>query len=704
MASAWHFEEKEGIGILTLDHPGSDVNILTSENLRTLQESIQIISQRHDLKALLFASAKNRIFIAGADINEIATISNPEDAFAKAEEGKKVFQAIEDLKIPTFCVINGACLGGGYELALSCTYRVASFSDKIKIGLPEVNLGILPGFGGSIRLPRLVGLVTALPLILAGQMVSPEKALKNGMVDRLFPEPTLLEDAVRFARKIVTKGERRPPRRKTFMTGLLEDNFIGRGMVYSSARKDVMKKTKGFYPAPFEIISLIEKTYGMKSPEAYRLESEHFSKLGATEVSKNLIKLFFLSEKYKKLRWTKTELKSDGIEKCGVIGAGVMGGGIAQLVSNREIPVRVKDINEKALSGALKEAAAIYKGALKRKKIKKHEMELKMGFISVGLTSAGLKRCNIIVEAVVEDLAIKQKVFKDLSETVSAQTILASNTSSLSVTKMAEVCRNPERVVGLHFFNPVHRMPLVEVIRAAQTSDETLERTIQFGRRLGKTVIVTADRPGFLVNRLLLPYLNEAAFLLEQGMSQEQIDAIAEGFGMPMGPIELVDQVGIDVGYKAGHVLEEAFGARLKVSGILEKVKAQGLLGKKSGKGFYLYQGKKKVPNPVIQDAVKSKAQISDEEALKRMIYIMINEAARCLEEKVIDSAATVDIGMIMGTGFPPFRGGLLRYADAVGAAEIVKELTAFEKQYGLRFEPSNYLRSLAQSGNKFYS
>lgn len=704
MSGAWKLSVQEGIGNLQFDHPESpDVNILTSVNLETLRDTLKEIAGRTDLKALMITSAKSRIFIAGADIKEINNIHSKTDAFAKAEQGKEVFQQLEDLKIPTVCVINGACLGGGYELALSCTYRVASFSDKVKIGLPEVGLGILPGFGGSIRLPKLVGLVKGLPLILAGKVAGAEEALKNGMVDKLFPEKTLVEDAFKFTKQIADKGKSRAPRKKDFMTQILEDT-PARALVYKRARKDVLKRTKGFYPAPLEIIDLVEKTYTSSGKEPYRLESEHFSNLGATEVSKNLIKLFFLSEKYKKLQWTKAEVKGDGVKKCGVIGAGVMGGGIAQLVSYRDIPVRVKDINEKSLAGALKEAAGIYKDAMKRRRIKKHDFDFKMGLISVGLSNAGLKRCDMIIEAVVEDLGIKQKVFKEISELAPKETILASNTSSLPVTKMAEGCKNPERVVGLHFFNPVNRMPLVEVIRAAQTSDETIERTVNFSRRLGKTVILVEDRPGFLVNRLLLPYLNEAAYLLQEGMTAEQIDKIAEDFGMPMGPVELVDQVGIDVGYKVAHILHDAFGERMKVAPILEDVKQKGLLGKKSGKGFYIHQGKQKTVNPDVKTGTTPKA-VSNEDALKRMIYIMINEAARCLEEKVVDSPATVDIGMIMGTGFPPFRAGLLSYADSVGLQNILKDLERFQNEVSKeRFEPAPLLRKLAEQNGKFYS
>ncbi len=675
MSAAWQLGEENGIGILTLDKPGTEVNVLTSEILLELKDILSAIRTRNYLRALLIISAKNRIFIAGADINEIRGITTEKDAVEKAEQGKAVFQILEDLPIPTVAVINGACLGGGYELALACKYRVASFSDNVKIGLPEVNLGILPGFGGSIRLPRLVGLMQGLPLILAGRVVSAKDALKYGMVDRLFPDVTLLEDARRFIQDVLVRHQPQPHRHhpKGLAGWFFENTLPGRALVFSRARKDVLSKSKGFYPAPLETIRLIEKTYGKNSRHAFLLESEHFSKLGTTQVSKNLIALFFMSEKYKKVAWTSLKSVKAGIKKCGVVGAGIMGGGIAQLVSDKKIPVRVKDINDKALGGALKEARHIYEGALKRRKITKAELELKMGLISVGLTTQGFRRCDILIEAVVEDLGVKRKVFQELGELAAPEVILASNTSSLSVTKMAEVTRHPGRVIGLHFFNPVNRMPLVEVIRAEQTSEETLERTVQFARLLGKTVIVVKDAPGFLVNRLLLPYMNEAAYLLGEGLGAEQIDRLVEKFGMPMGPIELADQVGIDVGYKVAHILQEAFGGRMKVAPVLEDVKQKGLLGKKSGKGFYLHAGKKKIPNPEVKTGARASG-VSEQDALKRMLYIMINEAARCLEEKVVDGPETVDIGMVMGTGFPPFRAGLLHYADSVGLSNIVQD------------------------------
>lgn len=694
---AWSFSVKEGIGLLLLDDPNSDVNILTSGNLASLDSLLEAIASRKDLEALVVSSAKSRIFVAGADIKEIEAISSEEEAFQKAERGKAIFKKLENLKVPTVCAINGACLGGGAELALSCRYRVASFSPYVKIGLPEVKLGILPGFGGSIRLPRLLGLLKSLPLLVTGRLVSAAEALRLGLVDKLFPEKTLLEDAAIFARR-----PKRVSLRRTAAAWFFEWTLLGRAIVFSKAEKEALQKTEGHYPAPLLILKLLRRTWGKTTDVVFSWESRHFSRLAVTGVSKNLIKAFFLSEKYKKKRWTNSTVSADGVNICGVIGAGVMGGGIAQLVSSRDVPVRVKDINEKALSSALKEAMSVYREALKKRRLKRHEIENKMGLISVGLTTAGLRSSDLVIEAVVEDLGVKQKVFRELSELTGPRTILASNTSSLPVTKMAEGCRHPERIIGLHFFNPVGKMPLVEVVRGAQTSADTIERAVLFARRLGKTALVVEDRPGFLVNRLLLPYLNEAATLLKEGLPPERVDQIAKRFGMPIGPIELIDQVGIDVGAKVAHILEEQFGDRMKVSAVLEEARQKGLFGKKSGKGFYCYDGERKTVNPEIHFS-SSRPGVSEEDALKRMTYVMINEAARCLEEKVVESASSVDIGMMMGAGFPPFRGGLLRWADSVGSAAVLKDLERFQKNVDAqRFEPSPVLRRLAAEGRGF--
>lgn len=701
MAQAWHLIEKDGIARIEIDTPGTEVNVLDTAAMQELKDILTAVSKTAGVKAVLFTSAKKRIFIAGADIKEIRGIRTREDAIHKADNGKEIFALIEKLGVPTICVINGACLGGGYELALACDWRLAAASEKVKIGLPEVNLGILPGFGGSIRLPRLLGPAKALPLILGGLMVSAKKAVKLGMVDRLFAEDKLLDKSIEFAKELIASGKKRK-KRNAFLV-LIEKTLLGPSIIYPTARKDVLKRTKGHYPAPLKALELIEKTCADDSARAYKMESEMFADLAVTHVSKNLIELFFMNEKYKKYPWTSLKGVEDGVRQCGVIGAGIMGGGIAQLVSYKDIPVKVKDISEKALEGAINEAGRLYDGAVKRGKLSDADKAAKMALISIKASDEEAAASDIIIEAVVEDLAIKEKVFKHWGEKTEKTTILASNTSSLPVTKMAAAARYPERVVGLHFFNPVNRMPLVEVIRAEQTSEETIERTVQFSRRLGKTVIVVKDSPGFLVNRLLLPYMNEAAFMIEEGIGPEKIDRAARKFGMPMGPIELVDQVGIDVGYKVAHILHQAFGDRMKVASVLETAKAKGLLGKKSGKGFYLYEKDEKTVNAeLLPSAVKT---ADDEDLVRRLMYIMVNEAARCLDEKVVDGPSTADIGMIMGTGFPPFRAGLLRYADSEGIPRIVKQLESLAGSLpgGNRFEPCAYLRKLAADGRGFY-
>ena len=700
MAVHIHLKEEHGIVRIEFDHPEKEVNLLDTVTLLQLQAILYVLQKRTDLSAMLVTSAKPKIFIAGADIHEIESLTNRQQMIEKTEKGKAILRMIADIKVPTIAVINGACLGGGFELALACKYRVASFSDAVKIGLPEVQLGILPGFGGTLMLPKLIGIVKALPLILAGKVVGAKEALKSGLVDRLFPEKTLVSQAIEFSKALVSEQEEVT---KKPLPWFFEKTALGRMLVYQTAKKNVIKKTHGFYPAPLKVIEVIRKTYGLSVDQGSRIESEGFADLACTEVSKCLIRLYFLNERYKKFPWTNLKLSPEPVLPAGVIGAGVMGGGIAQLLSNRNIAVRIQDINTEALGGALREAYRLYSESVRRKKMKPFERDRKMCLISAGLTQEGMRHCGFILEAVVEDLGIKQKVFRELGEITGPRTILASNTSSLSVNEMAKVTLHPERVIGLHFFNPVHRMPLVEVIPTDVTSQETIERTVQFARGLGKTVIIVKDVRGFLVNRILLLYLNEAGHLLEEGVSPQRVDAVAKRFGMPMGPAELIDHIGIDIAYKVAHILENAYGERMKMASILEVLMEKKYLGKKVAIGFYRHRGKKVEPNPGIE-LPRSLRVISDEDILKRLIYGMINEASRCLEEKVVNEAGAVDIGMIMGTGFPPFRAGLLRYADHVGLGNIVEDLSRFSGIAGVvRLEPSPYLTSLAKNRQTFY-
>jgi len=700
------YKEEDGIAFITFDQPDSKVNILSSGVLLELDKILDQLNNQSALKAIVIQSAKKDIFIAGADIKEIETISEISDGKSKSQMGQRIFNKIEDLPVATIAVIDGVALGGGCELALACRWRVATFSDKVRIGLPEVNLGFVPGFGGMYRLPRILGLQGALKIILSGVPVDANTALKMGLVDRLYPQTGLADRVLEFVDEISRIGKRRkyPVMAPRGFNAFLEKTSVGRGIVFSKSKEGILKATKGFYPAPLRALEVISKTLTLTRQRALDIESTVFAALAVTSISKNLVKVFYLSEKFKKLSIPGAEgVVALPIGKAGVLGAGIMGGGIAQLLSNRGVWVRLKDINYDAIAKGLKAAYDVYKQALKRRRVKPAEVAARMAMISGTLDYSGFANTDLVIEAVVENMDIKKKVLFEMSQHVSDRTILASNTSSLSVTEMGRGLSDPSRVIGFHFFNPVNRMPLIEIITTAKTSQVTLVSMLEFAKRLGKTPIIVKDSPGFLVNRILLAYINEAGRLLQEGGDIEAIDKVVTNFGMPMGPFLLSDEVGLDVGVKVLHILEAGLGERFKPCTIFDEAFALKLLGKKSGNGFYIHDKKRRV-NPQVQSLVKAAGQFSNEGALDRMLYIMINEAARIIEEGVVDGADTVDIGMIMGTGFPPFRGGLLRYADSIGIDKIVNDLLDLDKFFkDGRFKPAKYLLDLKGEHSKFF-
>lgn len=702
--SAIYYRVENKIGILEFDQPDSKVNVLNSSVMQQLGGLIDKIAADSSLKALLVLSKKKDIFIAGADIKEIEGITRREDGEEKSRAGQIILNKIEDLKIPVIAVIDGVALGGGCELALACHYRVGTFNDKVAIGLPEVKLGFVPGFAGTYRLPKIVGLTQALKMIMAGKILTSKEALKVGLFDKLFPQKSLSAEVDAFVESVCQKEKLPRLKRRIkpkFPESFLEGTFLGRRIIFRASYKSALETTKGFYPAPLKALWVIEKAHGLKRAQALDIEAKAFSELAITDVSKNLVKLFYLTEKFKKFTAPGTEnIRPATINKCAVLGAGVMGGGIAQLLADKGIWARLKDINYDAIAKGFKAARKIFDQSVKRRKIKQSEADVKMARITSTLDFSGFKTTDMVIEAVVENLDVKKKVFKELSDKVSPQTILCTNTSALSVTEMAKETKDPSKVIGLHFFNPVHRMPLLEIIRTDLTSNETIATTIAFAKRLGKTPILVKDSCGFLVNRILLGYINEAGRILEEGGSVEAIDRIMTDFGMPMGPFLLSDEVGLDVGVKVLHILENGLGARFKPVETFQKVYQKGFLGKKSGKGFYLYK-KDRVPNPEISKlcVVKSPGgeKGSKKEYLNRMVYIMINEAARCLEDGIVDGVDTVDIGMIMGTGFPPFRGGLMHYAKSIGMGNVISELSRLADKFkDDRFNPSPYLKRLA--------
>ncbi|MEQ1724053.1 MAG: 3-hydroxyacyl-CoA dehydrogenase NAD-binding domain-containing protein, partial [Pseudobdellovibrio sp.] len=663
----------------------------------------------------VFKSAKPKIFIAGADIEEIKELKTKEQVQFAVSSGQGIFNLIEDLPMPTMALVNGACAGGGCELILACDYRIASEDSSTRIGLPETQLGILPGFGGCVRLPRVVGLQASLDVILAGKLLNAKKALKIGLVDFVV-HPNLLDSfAETQMQKIIAGGSKK--RRKTFEAkGIVNKLLEGpvRGFVFKKAKEGVLKATKGHYPAPLAALDVICKTYGMKDrTKALQIELDHFCECAVTDISKNLIHVFYLTEMVKKQTGVHSGVKGKPVKHLGVLGAGTMGGGIAYVAADKGIDVRVKDISHDANAKALKHARDLWAKLAKKRVIDNYQFTQKMSLVSTGLDFAGFKNIDVTIEAIVEDMGIKQKVIGQTAAQMRDDAIIATNTSSLSVTEMAKGHPRPENFAGMHFFSPVHKMPLVEVIRGEKSSDETIATVFELAKKMGKMPVVVKDGAGFLVNRLLLPYMAEASFLLAEGMSVEQVDrAYVYKFGMPMGPFELMDSVGLDVCVKVLNIFKKAFPDRVEVPELMNKLeKNKSRLGQKTNLGFYKYDssGRKTGFDESIYAELGLPTPtnpLSEQECLERGVFAMINECTLALDQdKIVETPNEVDLAMIMGTGFPPFRGGLTKYADSVGAAYVRKQLDHYSKERKAnRLKPSVKLIERAEKNIKFYN
>lgn len=679
---------------------------MTTLDVDTLLELNAIMDElktkQNSLRGAIFFSHKEGCFLAGADINLIASMQTESDAADGSERGQSIFNKLEDLTIPTVACVDGVCLGGGLEFSLACKSIIASNSPKTQLGLPEVKLGIIPGFGGTYRLPKRVGLPNALDMILTGKGVRADKAKKMGLVDEVFPKENLVAQAPNFFF--------RKPKKTSLGEGLKElaqENFFTKKIIFQKAREATLKKTKGFYQAPLKILDVMDSGLLKNRTSYLASEAQAFGELAIGQQSKNLQHIFFMSEAVKKYRGPQSTKPLPVLSRGAALGAGTMGGGIAWLMAETDMFPIMKDLTTDALNLGLKQSSQNFVGALKRKRITADQFERKQRSITAQLDYSGFQKVDLVIEAVVENMDIKKKVFAQTEEYVRPDCLLTSNTSSLSIQEMSTALKHPERFAGLHFFNPVHLMPLVEIIIHDKVAPETVEALHKWVLRAKKTPVIVKDGPGFLVNRILMPYLNEAGYLLEEGVSIKDLDDAALNFGMPMGPCRLLDEVGIDVGVKVAKVMHDGLGERAKPSSFSGKLVEKNLLGKKTSKGFYLYDEKGKVQgqNPEVEGLLPTtKKKMNEQEIQMRLFLPMINEAAAILKDGIVQTAGDVDLGLIFGIGFPPFRGGLLKYADREGLEKLYNQLQSFSESVDKdRYAPNSYLKELVETNTTFY-
>lgn len=696
----------DNVGVITMDIAGESMNVLKAAFADEISQLLSEIKANSQLKGLVFISGKPDSFIAGADITMLDSCKTAEEAQAIGRMGQQMFDQLEQLPIPLVAAIHGPCLGGGLELAMACHARIATSDNKTVLGLPEVQLGLLPGSGGTQRLPKLVGLQKALDMILTGKQLRAKQAKKAGLVDDVVPNSILLEAAV----KLALKGKpKRDPIKLNLVGKVLERTPFGRNILFSQARKQTLSKTHGNYPAPLKILDVIKTGVDSGIQAGLAAEAKAFGELCMTNESAALRSLFFATTQMKKETGA-GETKPYKVRKAAVLGGGLMGGGIANVTATKAgIAVRIKDINEQGISNALKYSYSLLEKKFKRRFISKAEMQKQLLLITGTTDYSGFHDADIVVEAVFEDLALKQQMVADIEQHCSENTIFASNTSSLPIKQIAAQAQRPENVIGLHYFSPVDKMPLVEVIAHEGTSAQTIATTVAFARKQGKTPIVVKDGAGFYVNRILALYMNEAANVLLEGEPVEKIDKALVKFGFPVGPVTLLDEVGIDVGAKISPILTQELGERFAAPAAFDKLLADGRKGKKTEKGFYLYgktakKGKKQVDDSVYNVlGVTPAPRLNSDEISSRCVVQMLNEAVRCLEEGIIASARDGDIGAIFGIGFPPFLGGPFRYIDQLGADKLVAQLRNLESRFGSRFAPANLLLQMAEQQQRFY-
>ncbi|EHH0682802.1 fatty acid oxidation complex subunit alpha FadJ [Vibrio vulnificus] len=692
--------DEQNIAWLGIDVPNEKMNTLQAAFADEMKAIFAQLKDCSGLKGLIVHSLKPDNFVAGADVRMLEACKTAPEAEALARQGQELFQQLSDLPYPVVAAIHGPCLGGGLELALACDFRVCSDDDATRLGLPEVQLGLLPGSGGTQRLPRLIGLLPSLDLILTGKQLRANKAKKLGVVDACVPQTILLDVAKQF----VEKGKKRAKQKVTTKEKLLSGSGLGRKFVFEQAANKTHEKTRGNYPATVAILQVIQHGLEKGMKQGLELEAKRFGELVMSNESKALRSIFFATTEMKKE--TGSEAKPSKVGMVGVLGGGLMGAGISHVsVAKAKVPVRIKDVSDDGVLNALKYNYKLFDKQRKRRILSKAQLQSKMLQLSGGTDFTSFNRTDVVIEAVFEDLSLKQQMVADIEANAKSETIFATNTSSLPIHKIAEKAQRPENIVGLHYFSPVEKMPLVEVIPHESTSEETIATVVALAKKQGKTPIVVKDQAGFYVNRILAPYMNESAHILLANEPIDKIDTALLDFGFPVGPITLLDEVGVDIGAKIMPILVAELGARFKGPDVFDVLLNDGRKGRKSGKGFYTYKGKKKEVDKSVYKLLKltPESKLSDKDIALRCVLPMLNEAVRCLDDGIIRSPRDGDIGAIFGIGFPPFLGGPFRYMDQFGLKELVEKMNQFAEKYGDRFAPCDGLLTRAGEGRRFY-
>ena len=703
---------ESGIAVLTFDLPGASVNTFTAAVQVEFRQALEAIQRDRAIRAAVLISGKRDNFIAGADIEAFLEFRTAEDAEAGSRAGQADFAALADGK-PLVCAIHGGCLGGGLELALAAHWRIATDSPKTALSLPEVQLGLLPGAGGTQRLPALIGLQAALDMILTGKSVRAKKALQLGLVDEMVHPAILRRVAVQRAIELADGTRRREPKQRGAGEMLLGENPIGRAIVFRKAKDGVLGKTKGLYPAPLAALDAVAAGYSSDG-DGYQTEARLFGQLAMTPESQELVFLFFATMALKR------DMGIDAVDgallpaplpvsRMGILGAGFMGAGIASVAVSAGTIVRMKDADTARVAKGLSAVREVMRERLVKKQVTRPQFDDLMLSVSGTTDYTGFGNVDLVIEAVFEDLQVKHQVLREIETVAPARAIIASNTSTIPIARIAGASARPERVLGMHFFSPVHKMPLLEIITHAGNDPQVVVSAVAYGRRIGKTVIVVRDGPGFYANRVLSPYVNAAGLLLDEGVSIDAIDDALVRFGFPVGPVTLVDEVGLDVATKAGAIVAEAFGARMAPNESIQRVIRSGRLGRKGRRGFYLYddKGKKGGVDASVYELLptgQKRTVVPAARIVQRCVYAMLNEAVLALEDGILRSPRDGDIGGVFGIGFPPFRGGPFRFIDRIGAASVVATMDELERDFPGRYRAAESLRAMAGSGGRFYS